>query len=303
MKQLKPASLQNLAKLLSGMQLTEADRGDAMSLSPPHERVLAKAVGLMATPVDGLIPWAALQAAGISGLTQGDRQAWGLVTPCHWAMGREHATMADPAALALTETESRTLLAAMQPYFQTDGIALHYISPTEWLAQGELLRQMPTASLDRVLGRNVDPWLPDVTSAPVLRRLQNEMQMLLYTHPLNDERSARRQWSVNSFWISGTGALDGSAGAAPPSETPRVLRTLARAALADDWQAYCEAWAALDANEFASLLQARRAGKPVRLTLSGERNAHTYQSAKPGLGARIAGLFKSTDPMAVFGQL
>jgi hypothetical protein len=37
-----------------------------------------------------------------------------------------------------------------------------------------------------------------------MKLLQNEMQMLLYTHALNDERAARRQLPVNSFWLSGT---------------------------------------------------------------------------------------------------
>lgn len=300
MQQLSPAGLPNLGKLLAGMKLLQADEGDAMSLSPPHERVLAKALGLAAAPADGLIPWAA-RRAGAAGLPGADHLAWGVVTPCHWAMGREHATLADPAALDLAEAESRTLLAAMQPYFETDGISLHYLSPTVWLAEGELLRTMPTASLDRVLGRNVDPWLPDVASAPVFRRLQNEMQMLLYTHPLNDERSARRLWPVNSFWISGTGALDRPPAA--PARPTRVQRSLAAAALADDWQAYAQAWAALDAGDLAGLLALQRTGQTVRLTLSGERNAHIYESARPGLGARIAGLFKSTRPLDVLEQL
>jgi hypothetical protein len=34
-----------------------------------------------------------------------------------------------------------------------------------------------------------------------LQRLQSEMQMLLYNHPVNNARDARRQISVNSFWL------------------------------------------------------------------------------------------------------
>jgi hypothetical protein len=51
----------------------------------------------------------------------------------------------------------------MQPYFVDDGITIHYVpalGPSRWLAEGEVFRSLPTASLDRVLGRNVDPWLP-----------------------------------------------------------------------------------------------------------------------------------------------
>ena len=111
--------------------------------------------------------------------------------------------MRDPQALALAEEESRALLAAMQPYFAEDGITLHYEQPLRWLVQGEPLRGQFGSAPDRVIGRDVAPWLP---ASPLLRRLQNEMQMLLYTHAVNDARSARGALPVNSFWLHGTGA-------------------------------------------------------------------------------------------------
>ncbi|HEY3048815.1 MAG TPA: hypothetical protein VGJ72_15310, partial [Polaromonas sp.] len=207
----------------------------------------------------------------------------------HWAMGREHATLTDPAALALREDESRALLAAMQPYFETDGITLHYLRPERWLAEGELFRHLPTASLDRVLGRNVDAWLPDASSARQMRRLQNEMQMLLYTHPLNDARTAQRQLPVNSFWLSGTGALPASQTCAVQSDIS-MPRSLAQAVFNDDWAAYAQAWAALDAGELAQLLARQRAGETVRLSLCGERGAQTLESSRTGLFTKISSL-------------
>ena len=159
MQALPRDSTRHLGELLRGMKQVHADTGEAYSLSPPHERVLGRAQGLVdADAPDGLIPWAARDAA--EHLHDLGNKAWAWITPCHWAMGREHATLTDPAALALREDESRALLAAMQPYFETDGITLHYLEPERWLAEGELFRTLPTASLDRVLGRNVDAWLP-----------------------------------------------------------------------------------------------------------------------------------------------
>ena len=286
---LPPDSRRRLSQLLKGMKLLIDDKGDAASLSPPHERALARAQGLMsdATP-DGLIPWAARDAA--EHLQADASQAWAWITPCHWAMGRTHATLSDPAALALSEDESRALLEAMQPYFGTDGITLHYserLGPERWLAQGELFRTLPTASLDRVLGRNVDAWLPHARAARDLRRLQNEMQMLLYTHPLNDERASRRQLPVNSFWVSGSGTLS-PALSQRAREQVSVPRSLAQAVFADDWAAYAQAWAALDASELAQLLARQKAGETVRLTLCGERSAQTFETARTGLFARLS---------------
>ncbi len=216
--------------LLRGMTRVAVDLRSEHSLSPPHERALAQALGLPFTDEgDGLIPWAAWEAVR-SGLDARPGQGWAWVTPCHWAMGREHATLTDPAALGLSDAESRTLLAAMAPYFDTDGIRLHFLRADRWLAEGDVFCDLPTASLDRVLGRDVDPWLP---KNKTLMRLQNEMQMLLYTHAVNDARGAARQWPVNSFWLSGSGALteavlDAARKRGRPSPPPSPLGTGAR---------------------------------------------------------------------------
>jgi hypothetical protein len=282
----------HLGQLLQNMQLIQTDDQPAESLSPPHERALARALGLAneKTP-DGLLPWAAHDAA--QHVTAGAGKAWAWITPCHWAMGHMHATLSDPEALALTEAESRALLAIVQPYFETDGITLHYVSalgPGRWLAEGELLRQLPTAALDRVLARNVDAWLPDAPQARPLRRLQNEIQMLLYTHPFNDAREVKRQLPVNSFWISGTGDLPASPALADAAQIS-APRSLAQAVFKEDWAAYAQAWQALDADELAQLLARQRAGETVRLTLCGERSAQTFESRRAGLWNRVLAIF------------
>lgn len=278
MQALPAQATAHLRELLKGMRVAARDPGQARSLTPPHERLLGREAGLDAG--DGLLPWAAWQQAQCTGrLPTG---AWGFVTLCHWAMGREHATMSDPQALALDADASRALMDAMRPFFESDGLRLHALSPTTWLAEGPAL-DVPTASLDRVLGRNVDPWLPPARDARLLRRLQNEMQMLLYTHPINEARQQRRQPTVNSVWFSGTGALSGPA---RPLEV-HMPRALAQAALAEDWPAYAQAWAELDADVLRPLLRRQRSGEPVRLSLCGERASLTLESASGGLLARL----------------
>jgi hypothetical protein len=295
----------HVARLLQGMRLLLADDAGANALSPPHERALARLEGLAGDELqDGLIPWAAWERAQ-SDVSGSSTQAWAWVTPCHWAMGREHATLTDPAALGLSEADSRALMAAMQVYFNEDGITLHYAAPQRWLAAGELFRGLPTASMDRALGRSVDPWLPASThtgssaAGKKLRRLQNEMQMLMYTHPINEARSAQRLLPVNSIWFSGTGDLP--AGLKPHSATPQVHapRMLADAALPGDWQAYAQGWAAVDALAQA-LLQRQDAGEALQLTLCGERRAQTYESAPAGWRTRLTRLF---PPKPLLGYL
>jgi len=310
---LPPGSQRHLSALLQGMALIHTDTQEAESLSPPHERALAQALDLNSPDApDGLMPWAAQEAAQhlpASAVNAASaNKAWAWITPCHWAMGHMHATLTDPAALALSEDESRALLAVMQPYFETDGITLHYLpalGPQRWLAEGELFRGQPTAALDRVLARNVDAWLPEGLQARPLRRLQNEIQMLLYTHPFNDAREVKRQLPVNSFWISGTGDLPSSLSGRALTDAAQISapRSLAQAVFKEDWAAYAQAWATLDAGDIAGLLERQRAGETVRLTLCGERSAQTFESRRASLKTRISSLFSKIRPLDILQQL
>ena len=126
------------------------------------------------------------------------------------------------------------------------------------------------------------------------------MQMLLYTHPLNDAREARGALPVNAIWFSGTGAL------AAPRHQPlplTVAPTLREAALQDDWAGWASAWQALDASEITALLDTHRRGQPVQLTLCGERNAQSWHSQPPSLKQKIRLLFGSEPIHSKLKQL
>jgi hypothetical protein len=229
--------------------------------------------------------------------------AWAFITPCHWDAQSNQVIMADPSSLDLTAAESQALVESMQPYFASDGIRLSYSQPHRWLASGDLFRGLPTASLDRVIGRSIQNWMPEAARAKPLRRLQNEMQMLLYTHPVNDARQARGVPAINSFWISGTGRESALLGAPlyanlqaqfnpddqtqhvpaapethwhdapvglvsmPPALealTVHIPQALRDAALRKDWAAWAQAWRFIDATYCSDLLRAaRRAGPPT----------------------------------------
>lgn len=291
-------ALPQLARLLARLVPAETEAGDERTLSMPHEKVLARECGLSAP--DGQIAWAAWQ------VEQSGRDAryapWAWITPCHWRVNTDHVTMSHPQALQLAPGESQSLLAAMQPYFEQDGIRLEYDAPTLWLARGEIFGRLATASLDRVAGRVVDEWMPRSAEAKALRRLQQEMQMLLYTHPVNEERSRGGQLPVNSFWVSGTGALPAARRSAPPPGL-QITHYLRDAALREDWPAWAAAWQQLDARECAGLAQALDHGKQVALTLCGERSARTWRSGPSGLWPRFKSIFGRQPAPALLEKL
>lgn len=292
-------SLPTLERLLARLQpLPAAPPPEHLPLSMPHEQTLAEALGLAGA--DGQLPWAAWELARSGGDTRDAPWAW--ITPCHWLVGRDHVRMAGPQQLALSADESQALLAAMQPYFEEDGLRLRWDRADRWLASGDLFDALPLASLDRVAGRVLDPWMPRSAAARPLRRLQQEMQMLLYTHPVNESRTAAGALPVNSFWASGAGALRSPSAPAWPQglEVPQTLR---EAALRADWQAWNAAWQQLDGTACADALRALDTGRSVTLTLCGERQARRWTSEGAGWGRKLTSLWSRPRAAAVLETL
>lgn len=274
---LRTLALPRLDHLLARLAPAGRLGSDAFSLNPPHEQALAAALGWPHGPDDAL-PFAAAQAAAL-GLDAS--LPWALLTPVHLHVGTEQVSLTPPAALQLDAAGSRAVLDAVRALFESEGFALHWAAPLQWLATHPLFDGLATASLDRVTGRNIDPWLPDQRHARLIRRLQNEVQMLLYTHPLNDAREAAGLPTVNSVWFSGCGRLPATTAAAPT-----VDDRLRGPALAEDWAAWAEAWRALDAGPIADLANL---GDGFSLTLCGERFADRFTPAPVGLWQRLTG--------------
>lgn len=288
--------LPHLEKLLQRLVPQPLQTGKADALTPLHERITAQAAGLEGP--DGLTPWAAqdAHARGLTTLHGADGWAW--ITPCHWTVHTDHVAMADPARLSLTAEDYETLWGAMEPYFAEDGITLfaHALDhPTRsWLAHGAVFRDLPTASLDRVAGQKVDSWMPRQAQAKTLRRLQNEMQMLLYTHPLNDARAHYKLPSINSFWVSGTGTLAANTPAPTALTVQAALRASALADAAADW---AFAWHDLDATLLKETLARVDRGEPVHISLCGEHRAITLQHRDTKLWSRLTR--RLADPQAL----
>ena len=300
---LQDLKLPNLRQLLDVLTLVDSDIGTEESFSPPHERAFARAQGLPV--VDGSIPWAAQKAMSF-GLENAQILPWSFVTLCHSVVGMGSMTMEDPDQLNVSEAESRQLFADMAPYFLEDGLTLHYVEPKLWLCRGEPLCGVRTASLDRVIGKDLRDWQPADGEAAKLRRLQNEMQMMLYTHTVNDARSRVNAAVLNSVYFHGNGELggelngelngelSGSSGKVNIKITTSVNmpRSLADAALKEDWPAWAKAWEQLDATVCADLLKRVQAGESVTLTLCGERSALTCEVRPKSTLERIKSSFR-----------
>lgn len=292
------ASLQlpHLRALLALLQRQEVRQDSAETpLHMPHERLYAQALGWE----ENNYPWAAWQCQS----TNTQPQAW--MTPCHWQIGMDQVVMLDPASLSLSDDESQQLLQAMQPFLQEDGLQVTWHSALKWHVQGDMLAGLNCASIDRVIGQNVKAWMPIGTAARPLQRLQSEMQMLLYNHPVNDAREAKRQYTVNAFWLHGAGMLPEHTAAAGQAVT--LSHALRSSALHGDVQAWQQAWQQLDATAVADLLQHVKATGQGTLSLCSEHTAHTYTAAPAAWYQRttrtLTRLFNKPSPAAALQAL
>jgi len=275
----KPPGLPKLRALLAAMQPSTRIECAEDSPSTPCELAVAEANALPGGP--GHIPWAAFES-GIAGLP------CAFIQLCHLQVGSDHIVLRAPDDLGVDAETSQALLAAMAPYFLEDGITLqpHGAVPGTWLATGEPFRDLRTVSTDQLAGKRLTRSMLESAggSAAVLRRLQNEMQMLLYTHPASETRQQQRLLPINSFWVTGAGVLETSTPAAPQVQVERRLYAAARRA---DAATHAKAWQAVDADVCARLLARLRAGEDVRLTLCSDQAAQTFAPATTGVWRQI----------------
>ncbi|AVR96725.1 hypothetical protein [Pseudoduganella armeniaca] len=281
-----------LAALLSRHAAQSLHAFEADSRVLPHEAWVAHALELAGAPAaaDAGAPMAPAVMAG-HGMAPAAGH-WFLVHPVAIHVG-SHLQMADPRQLQLSEEESRTLFDAVLPLFTGDGHELVYADAHNWFLRADAWAGLDTASPDAAFGDNLHAWMPRGDMARAFRRLQNEVQMLWFAHPLNAARQGRGQPPINSFWLWGGAdaarrpAPNSLATAAVPDWLARLAAPERRAAapaqlragdvvvagaalaagLAEDWGLWLEAMARLEQDWFAPLLAAQRAGSVGEVTL------------------------------------
>ncbi len=106
----------------------------------------------------------------------------------------------------LSEAEAEALAATLRSLLSETG-ALQADTPAEWCVR--LADGIPPAvftSPDDALGASLIDVLPEGDAARVWRRLFNEAQVALHSHPVNAARAAARKLPANALWFWGAGA-------------------------------------------------------------------------------------------------
>jgi hypothetical protein len=160
-----------------------------------HELWIARALGL----AQGTAPCIAASSMRGYGLDPADG-TWYIVNPAHIQIAHSHLMMGDTRQLDLREDEARALFDAARECCEDAGYTLLYGAADTWFVRADEWDGIQTASPDAAVGMNLTDWVPAGAQARAFRKLQNEVQVAWYTHPVNAAREARGQAAVNAIW-------------------------------------------------------------------------------------------------------
>jgi len=147
------------------------------------------------------VPIAKLRAMQVRSL-ETEKRLWCL-DPVYIQIDKEDAVLQANEELGLTESEARQIIEDLNTHFAQDNIKLHYHSAHRWLLEAEL--ELATTSLSTVLLNPISGYQPTGRDEKKWRNLINEVQMLLYAHPVNQQREEHGELPANSVWLWGGG--------------------------------------------------------------------------------------------------
>ena len=156
----------------------------------------------------GALPVASVAAAAL-GEAPGD--ALWLAEPLSLTEGVGRVHLERRGRLRLTPAEAMRLAQDFNALYAGSGLTLTVLPDGTLLLGAPAGAPVRTWDPARLPAESLAERLPSGPGAAELRRLGSELEMWLYTHPLNAERAARGAPPISQLWIWG-----GGAGAAAP---------------------------------------------------------------------------------------
>jgi len=103
----------------------------------------------------------------------------------------------------LTSNEASQLIHTIQPLLEAFTAELVMNDANHWSVWLEKMPDIQLTALPSLIGKSVLPALPEGAEQAHWLRLGNEIQMLLFEHPVNQQRQLAGKLPVNSVWFWG----------------------------------------------------------------------------------------------------
>ncbi len=131
-----------------------------------------------------------------------DKGCWLRADPVHMRLQRDQVVL---LPVVVSNEESVQLCTSLNAHFSALGLMFFAPHPERWYLRLDKLPDMNSVPLSQMIGRDIRENLPAGADARYWHQLFNEIQMLLFAHPLNEQREARGENPVNSVWFWGAG--------------------------------------------------------------------------------------------------
>jgi hypothetical protein len=155
-------------------------------------------------------PYAAFRLLGESGIdVEAGDQCWVAADPVHLRFHQEHLILADSGSFGIALDEAQALAGSLSMHLADVG-RFHVATAERWylqLADTLLADGFDSPPLSAVAGRSIEGLLAETSQARSLRKLLNEIQMLMHAHPINQLRENAGRLPINSLWLWGAGSL------------------------------------------------------------------------------------------------
>ena len=135
-----------------------------------------------------------------------DNAYWLYAAPVHLVLQRDSFSLAGPVPFDLDLEEAEALTRTLNTHFATDGMQFFW-HQQQWFLRLAQNPHIETIHPQKAINQDINAFLPTGKGAGAWASFQNELQMLLFEHPVNRAREIKRLPIVNSIWCFGGGQL------------------------------------------------------------------------------------------------
>ena len=130
---------------------------------------------------------------------------WLFAAPVHMQLGRESYFLIAPAPILALRADAEAIILSLNQHFAELGYHF-YLQNELWFLGLDADPKIITTPIEQVINKDVAPYLPHGKGGLAWAKFQNEIQMLLFAHPVNEARESQGLPAINSLWFYGLAA-------------------------------------------------------------------------------------------------
>lgn len=149
-----------------------------------------------------LAAWLA-QKHQLPGCAQG---TWMLLRPVELKNDLSGVYMLGPRHLNVSPMEFEQIHELFSPHFNADGFSCYRIDSQIFLLHSQKKIELNSVLSDEITGKEIGCFLPAGQDQSLWRRYLTEWQLMLHSHPINQERQKKAFPLINSLWLEYIGS-------------------------------------------------------------------------------------------------